>query len=152
MADTEETFIQMLGRKRQDGLKLNLYICKRSVDHFSKRYESVKRKFDFYEKYKNDINAIYDCYEFAYPPANIKKYLQMQIKPYTDLYHRIFPYLLVETIIGQSIPEDYRRIINYENRLQKQRVIDDILHKNSSEYKLSLSKHVYCQKRKSAEF
>lgn len=135
MADTEETFIQMLGRKRQDGLKLNLYICKRGIDHFSRRYESVKRKLDFYKKYKNAINAIYDCYEFANPPANIKKYPQMQIKPYTDLYHRTFSYLLVETIIGQSIPEDYRRIINYENCLQKQRVIDDILHKNSSEYK-----------------
>lgn len=135
MADTEETFIQMLGRKRQDGLKLNLYICKRGIDHFSRRYESAKRKLDFWKKYKNTINEIYDCYEFAYPPAHIQKYCKMQIKPYTDLYHRTFPHLLVKTLYGELQLEDYRRIVNYENRLQKQRVIDDILHENSSEYK-----------------
>lgn len=137
MADTEEMFIQMLGRKRKDGLKLNLYICKRGIDHFSKRYESVKRKLDFYKKYKKDIDDIYYCTEFAYPPPGIYRYPPMQINPYTDLYYRTISALCVKTIRGQQIQADYRQIVNYENRLKKQReIMDVILRQNcNDEYK-----------------
>ena len=52
LCDTEEQFIQMLGRKRPDNQILNVYICKQAQQHFNNRYRQVKRNLDFY--YKNE--------------------------------------------------------------------------------------------------
>ena len=43
MADTQEEFIQMLGRKRQDGKKVKVYICSRDISYFKQRFNSVDR-------------------------------------------------------------------------------------------------------------
>lgn len=48
--DTEEQFIQMLGRKRNDGQKINLYICKYDKLHFVNRMHYMKGICDFYQK------------------------------------------------------------------------------------------------------
>ncbi|RHC12131.1 hypothetical protein DW856_19295 [Roseburia intestinalis] len=42
-ADTEEQFIQMLGRKRKDGINTNLYIFKRDKVHFQRRLAMVEK-------------------------------------------------------------------------------------------------------------
>ena len=42
LADTEEEFIQMLGRKREDKSGLDLYISRRNENHFKKRYNEIK--------------------------------------------------------------------------------------------------------------
>lgn len=51
MADTKESFIQMLGRKRQDGKDVNLYILKRDVRHFSGRLKSISEILKLFKKY-----------------------------------------------------------------------------------------------------
>ena len=49
LCDTEEEFIQMIGRKREDGQKVNLYLWKRNVLHFKRR-----------SQYWDKINHFYD--------------------------------------------------------------------------------------------
>lgn len=60
MYDTEEEFIQMIGRKRNDGEILNLYICKRNKNHFRLRLQNIKKKIDFYGKHKKNIERMYE--------------------------------------------------------------------------------------------
>lgn len=59
LADTRENFIQMLGRKRNDGKKITLYLCKRPQNHFSQRLQSINKILDFYMRYEKTLNAIY---------------------------------------------------------------------------------------------
>lgn len=54
IADTETEFIQMLGRKREDGQRLNLYIYEYDKNHFYKRKQQldrIKKIVDDYLKY-----------------------------------------------------------------------------------------------------
>lgn len=44
LADTKTEFVQMLGRKRQDGQMLNLYIYKHDKDHFVRRKRICDRR------------------------------------------------------------------------------------------------------------
>lgn len=50
MADTETEFIQMLGRKRQDGQKVQLYIYKYDRSHFQRRLRINKRRLKLAEE------------------------------------------------------------------------------------------------------
>ena len=55
MADTKESFVQMLGRKREDGKKTKVYICRRDVAHFKRRKQFVKNITGFYDLYESDL-------------------------------------------------------------------------------------------------
>lgn len=60
MADTQEEFIQMLGRKRQDGKKVKVYICSRDISYFKQRYNSVDRilkDYDVYNTYAKQVQG-----------------------------------------------------------------------------------------------
>ena len=59
MADTEESFIQMLGRKREDGHPLTIYIMKRDNAHFSGRLNQVNKILDFYWKHEKKVKKLY---------------------------------------------------------------------------------------------
>lgn len=50
-ADMKESFIQMLGRKRVDNEKVNLYICRRDSKYFSSRIKDVDATLECYGKY-----------------------------------------------------------------------------------------------------
>ena len=52
MADVEEEFIQMIGRKRQDGQKVNVYVCKRNRNYFNTRLNEVNENLKLYNTYK----------------------------------------------------------------------------------------------------
>ncbi len=52
MADVEEEFIQMIGRKRQDGQKVNVYVCKRDRNYFNTRLNNVNENLKLYNTYK----------------------------------------------------------------------------------------------------
>lgn len=62
LADTEESFIQMLGRKRKDGKAINLFVCQLDSNYFSKRLQSVQRKLSAYHKYKKLIDGLYEVH------------------------------------------------------------------------------------------
>lgn len=51
LSDTEEEFIQMLGRKRKDEEKIDLYICKRSIEYFENRKVYVEKIYVFLNRY-----------------------------------------------------------------------------------------------------
>lgn len=58
-ADTKETFLQMLGRKRENKKEIQLYICKRNKEHFTKRFQYVEQILQCYERYKEEIHILY---------------------------------------------------------------------------------------------
>lgn len=59
-ADTEETFLQMLGRRRRaDMEKLSVYICKRNTAYFVKRLQYTKQIWDCCQTYKNELQVLY---------------------------------------------------------------------------------------------
>lgn len=49
LADTEDMFLQMLGRKREDSVQTNVFIFKRDKQHFVRRHEKVKGILKFYQ-------------------------------------------------------------------------------------------------------
>lgn len=55
-ADNETEFIQMLGRKREDGNKVNLYIFKREKEHFDRRLDQLRRKGEVVSDYLKRLN------------------------------------------------------------------------------------------------
>lgn len=67
LADNEESFIQMLGRKRReqgDKDTVSLYVCKKNKKHFEDRLKKIQRLYTFYKNYSyinGGDNAI-DCY------------------------------------------------------------------------------------------
>lgn len=52
MADTQEEFIQMLGRKRPDGKMVKVYICSRDKGYFDKRFKKIDDIIKVYKKYE----------------------------------------------------------------------------------------------------
>lgn len=56
LADTEESFIQMLGRKREDEKKLMLYISERTITHFQRRKHYIDELLQFWNVYSDSIN------------------------------------------------------------------------------------------------
>lgn len=57
-ADMEEPFIQMLGRKRRDEKKVNLYICRRNGAFFSSRIRNIDATLERYYKLSVENNQI----------------------------------------------------------------------------------------------
>lgn len=65
-SDIKETFVQMLGRKRINGNEIiRLYICKRSEEHFRKRYQYAHNAVNTYYKYQAELNILSEpyCYQ-----------------------------------------------------------------------------------------
>lgn len=105
LADTEESFIQMLGRKRNDSKQLNVYICKRDAQYFRKRLDYARRILKFYEYHRAIFNKMfmvqlgntteYDCKEV---PAN----------PYMfwERTRWIWPYFKQQKIIADIMGND----------------------------------------------
>ena len=61
MADSKEEFIQMLGRKRQDGKEVNVYICRRNKAYFEDRKKYMNRTNHYLETYGNQIEQMWQC-------------------------------------------------------------------------------------------
>lgn len=55
-ADNEESFIQMLGRKRLDEGKTKLFICRRNQEFFKKRLREVEKIKKFYNRCSKYLN------------------------------------------------------------------------------------------------
>lgn len=58
MASTETEFIQMLGRKRADGQRLNLYIYRRDKNTFVRRREQAARQLKIIKKYLEEFDEL----------------------------------------------------------------------------------------------
>lgn len=57
LVDNKETFMQMVGRIRikNNTDKINLYICKKTKQDFKKRLRLLKKLYEFYKRYENDM-------------------------------------------------------------------------------------------------
>lgn len=63
-ADTKETFLQMLGRRRGNREEVNLYICKRDREHFSRRLSHIDHILRYFRKYQEEMRNLYSPYIF----------------------------------------------------------------------------------------
>lgn len=61
-ADTKETFLQMLGRKRGNRDEVNLYICKRNREYFSKRLSHIEQILRYFGMYEKELEKLYNPY------------------------------------------------------------------------------------------
>jgi len=83
-ADTKVEFLQMLGRKRKDGMPINLYILQLSKYHFEKRLRICKQRFKYIDaNYKylcNNIQLDFDRMKEMAPfwNSNFTMYQQME--------------------------------------------------------------------------
>lgn len=111
LADTEETFIQMLGRKRDDNEKINLYVCKRDISHFSRRVQQTERVLNCYNQYANKLGIMYVRY--------LGQRGKMTVTPYTDLVYR--DACDIPTSEGGFF--NYHTCINYDFILKNQQEI-----------------------------
>lgn len=79
-ADTKESFIQMLGRKRTDGKKVTLYIFMRDKLHFQRRLHNIDTVLDFYRAHQRTIKELYTI-----------KYTTSDVNGKPELHEDIFP-------------------------------------------------------------
>lgn len=61
VADTQIEFLQMLGRKRDDGQPIKLYIYKHKAEHFIRRKRINDRRLEIAEKYYNVVEKQVEC-------------------------------------------------------------------------------------------
>jgi len=143
--DTEEEFIQMLGRKRindeDKNENINLYICKRDSNHFRLRKQGVERKIQFYNKYGKAIDYMYKR-KICFPedcPYNCSTLFQcpddckniFDVTPFADLYWTT-DYSTISTLYTRYY-YNYKKMyqINYQYMLYMQQTfLPDILDKN----------------------
>ena len=76
-ADTKETFLQMLGRRRGNKEEVNLYICKRDREHFSKRLSHTEHILRYFRKYREEIKKLYAPYIYFEPTNTHYHYVEV---------------------------------------------------------------------------
>lgn len=59
MADSKEEFIQMLGRKRPDGQRVQVYVCKRDKAYFSRKLHYIDTVKSCYDRYAGEIKSMW---------------------------------------------------------------------------------------------
>lgn len=87
LGDTEESFIQMLGRKRRDNESVTLYICKQNVKHFSDRRGYLNDLLEFQRKHEGSLKKNFNYYDklyYIYPFAYI--YYARYVRKYNPEY------------------------------------------------------------------
>ena len=113
-ADTEDEFIQMLGRKREDGRKIELYICKQSKQHFQQRIQSIRKLQEIAGKYLSGFEEIERGILRENEKANLDKYNEKE-KQLIAGFHDI----LMRQVAGNRLPyEAIRKLfLVYEGTL-----------------------------------
>lgn len=112
--DTEEEFIQMLGRKREDGKEVNLYINKRSAGHFRQRFQFMSDTQSFLFRYKNTVNGMY---------IRVIGGRQVLVTPYFDYYYRCFPMLHTAMSFSLDYDDNYLNHIIFNEILSSQQTV-----------------------------
>ena len=59
MADSKEEFIQMLGRKRPDGQRVQVYICKRDKAYFARKQHYIDTIISCHSRYAGEIKHMW---------------------------------------------------------------------------------------------
>lgn len=96
MADIEETFLQMLGRKREDNQRVTLYLFQRNAEYFQKRLNTVQSILKLEEPYLNEILAPYRFKNVQYSPYKLK------FQGVWQLDCRFQQHILNDVILGNS--------------------------------------------------
>ena len=150
LADTEDTFIQMLGRKREDNKDINLYICKRDREHFRRRKEAVKKVLEYYSRYQKELEK--GCERYIIWPLQPSEHgffqKKMNVNAFVDLEYRMCDTKSGAAVVVQknsdtSLPNQvipcspYQQIVFSKNRMlfqdyeemlnSQQKVLDEML-------------------------
>lgn len=114
LVDTEESSIQMLGRKRKDERRVNLYICQRDIAYFQRRLRYVENIITVFQKNLNGLKQMYQR------PKNMNRE-QMTIYPYVDYYYRKKGEVWSSNENGFPISIPY--CVNYDLILEEQQTV-----------------------------
>ena len=112
LVDTEESFIQMLGRKRKDERRVNLYVCQRDVAYFQRHLRYVENIITVFQKNLNMLEKMYQR----------PKYMngeQMTLNPYTDYCYRKKGVILGSNENVFQTPY----CVNYDDILEEQQTV-----------------------------
>lgn len=118
LADNEESFIQMLGRKRRDKEKVNLYVCKKSAVHFTGRLADVDKVLSFSEKYRHFDFGIPCFYFYKNGMASVPNYIiPIYIKDFNSINISAlsnYQSQLLEDILTEPNAIDYAKSLFYQ--------------------------------------
>lgn len=116
MADTEETFVQMLGRKRPDGQNLLVYICKRDRRYFERRLRYVRQVLKFYDEqavYLNQMFQDFSSEDYVFP--FVKNFIAYGKIPQQNNQQVYFPFYIQQTILESIVTGN--RMSDYAKKL-----------------------------------
>lgn len=134
MADNEETFIQMLGRKRiaKEGepYRTKVFVCKRDKIHFERRIRNLEKRMNIYKKYRERINNAFQIHIKDY-----KKNERVEVSiPY--LYWQC---AMAPNYIKYDCQVDFKQSVEQSYLIQGQ-----ILHEMLHDEKVYLSIKSFC--------
>ncbi len=125
LAESEHEFIQMLGRKREDGEKVTLYLCPRSLEEFSRRltimqrsqcvyracmkYIIENRQIELVDELLRNRDFYFNAKKFIYQARNTTLYNS------TNVFDR-FPNICINTF---SVVAFTKQIIFYKEMIEK---------------------------------
>lgn len=125
--DTKEVFIQMLGRKRQDGKPVNLYICRRDSAHFSRRAQYLDKVLKIYNEQRHNFEFLYNRMLPYVKDGKVEGTLT-SVTPFFDFFYRTF-YSLRNP---QNYNEVYNHYINFSGILCSQQKIMNRINKSAT--------------------
>ena len=107
VADTETEFIQMLGRKRNDGTSIKLYIYRHDRNHFVKRNRLNSRRLEIADAYYRPIKEQMKSYEAKPNEAKLKVTLDQVEAGAISSQHQI---LMSKLMNNKVIYDDIRTL------------------------------------------
>ena len=113
IADNETEFIQMLGRRRDDGQMITVYLYKYDREHFRRRLVTGRRRyeiaFNYYKKLERIVNSMNYNASYNFTPyineINLKEYALMQSE------HKV----LLKRLLNDKVRFEDVKTIFYEN-------------------------------------
>lgn len=111
--DTKEQFIQMLGRKRENGEKVNLYVCKQNIKHFRDRRNGVNSITEYYYDHENSFLRLWHPYEYNGIPYSYAEFLSFVFfhgVPFYDVYFEFQQEILSDLLSNNMSSQHIKKL------------------------------------------
>lgn len=113
MADTETEFIQMLGRKRDDGKKLKLYIYRYDKEHFERRLSRIDQILEIAISYLKYLNSCKRAYERKYKEELVIQ--NRHIKLMREIFDNKISMMYARNLFNVYGGVFYLNLLSYQN-------------------------------------
>ena len=113
MADTETEFIQMLGRKRDDGKKLKLYIYRYDKEHFERRLSRIDQILEIATSYLKYLNSCKRAYVEQYKEELVIQ--NRHIKLMREIFDNKISMMYARNLFNVYGGVFYLNLLSYQN-------------------------------------